>query len=86
MKATNTLKEQLHSLIDSIEDEQVLKVLNDDIVPFVINSHVENKESPDDNLSPEEIAELDAAYKKMEAEDIATMTRFREAMSKYRSA
>ncbi|MEO8404563.1 MAG: hypothetical protein ABI480_08215, partial [Chitinophagaceae bacterium] len=67
MKATNTLKEQLHSLIDSIEDEQILKVLNDDIVPFVINSHVDNNETPDDNLSPEEIAELDAAYKKMEA-------------------
>lgn len=86
MKTTDNLKQQLHSLIDSIEDEQVLKVLADDIVPFVINSHTENENDADDDLSAEEMAELEAAYKKMEAGEYATIANFREAMSKWRSA
>ena len=85
MKATENLRQQLHSLIDSIKDEQVLKVLNDDIVPFVINSHVEQNDDLNNDLNPEEMAELEAAYKKMEAGEYATMASFREAMSKWRS-
>lgn len=86
MKTTDNLKQQLHSLIDSIEDEQILKVLAEDIVPFVMNSHTENENSADDDLSTEQMAELEAAYKKMEAGEIAAMADFREAMSKWRSA
>jgi len=86
MKTTENLKQQLHSLIDSIDDEQVLRVLNDDIVPFVINSHVENNEYSNENMSPEEMAELEEAYKKLEAGEYATLASFREAMDKWRSS
>ena len=86
MKTAESLKQQLHSLIDSIEDEEVLKVLNDDIIPFIINSHVEQDDHFHNNdLNPEEMAELEAAYKKMEAGEYATMASFREAMSKWNS-
>jgi hypothetical protein len=85
MKTTESLKQQLHSLIDTIEDEEVLKVLTDDIVPFVINSHIEPSIDDNSNMNPEEMAELEAAFKKMEAGEYATMASFREAMSKWTS-
>ena len=86
MKTTDSLKQQLHSLIDSIEDVEVLKVLTDDIVPFVIKSHIEPSSDDNSDMNPEEMAELEAAFKKMEAGEYATMASFREAMDKWRSS
>jgi hypothetical protein len=49
------LKQKLYKLIDSIEDEHVLNVLNEDVVPYVIENRT--KEKVDDDLTEEQSKE-----------------------------
>ena len=44
MKSKEELKKVLHALIDSIEDEHILNVLNDEIVPYVIENRTKEKD------------------------------------------
>ncbi|MDX2047415.1 MAG: hypothetical protein SFU87_11555 [Chitinophagaceae bacterium] len=81
MKSKKQLKQELHKLIDSIEDEHVLNVLNDDIVPYVIQNRA--KEEDNEDLTEEQLKELEEKFKEMEAGEYATMADFRKAMGRW---
>lgn len=82
MKSKEELKKALHNLIDSIEDEHVLNVLNEDIMPYVIKNRTKGIDAEDD-LTEKQLSELDEAFKEMEAGEYATMADFRKAMSRW---
>ncbi len=49
MKSKEDLKKELHALIDTIDDEDILNVLNDDIVPYVIENRTKEKDDEEDD-------------------------------------
>ncbi len=83
MKSKKQLKKELHQLIDSIEDEHVLNVLNDDIVPFVIQTRVKEADAGGDDLTAEQISILEDRFREMESGEYLTMNDFKKAMSKW---
>jgi hypothetical protein len=73
MKSKEEIKKELHKLIDGIEDEHTLNILNDDVVPYVI----ENKSMPaDEELSPEQELKLQEAIKQADEGKVITLDEF----------
>ena len=69
MKSKQQVKEELHKLIDSIEDEETLNVLNEDVVPYVIEKR--NKEQDgEEELTKEQEEELDEAIRQADAGEV----------------
>jgi hypothetical protein len=54
MKSKQQIKDELHKLIDSIEDEETLNVLNEDVVPYVIENKTMPSEDEEDELTQEQ--------------------------------
>ncbi len=83
MKSKEELKKELHALIDSIDDEETLNVLHDDVVPFVIGSKV--KESgAEEFLTPEQEKELEAAIKEADNGETISWEDFLNATKQWR--
>ena len=82
-KNKEELKKKLHELIDSIEDEHTLSVLNEDIVPYVIENRTKELDEEDENLTEEQIKQLEKAIK--EADEGKTMSHeeFKKRMSRW---
>jgi methyl coenzyme M reductase gamma subunit len=82
MKSKKQLKQELHKLIDSIEDEHVLNVLNDDIVPYVIQNRAKEAEEEDD-LTEDQLKELKEAIKEADRGETVSYGEFKKAMSRW---
>ena len=83
MKSKEKLKKKLHKLIDSIDDEHVLNVLNDNIIPYIIENRSKERDESEDDLSDKELVEMEKAFEEMEAGEYATMADFKKAMSRW---
>ena len=75
------LKQKLYKLIDSIEDEHVLNVLNEDVVPYVIENRT--KEKVDDDLTEEQSKQLEEAIKEAEEGKTMSIEEFKQRMSRW---
>ena len=64
MKSKEEIKAELHKKIDSIDDEYILNVLNEDIVPYVIENRTKEKDDEDD-LTDEQWEELEEAIQQV---------------------
>jgi hypothetical protein len=83
MKSKEELKKELHALIDSIDDEETLNVLHDDLVPLVIESRV--KESGEEEfLTPEQEKELEVAIKEADNGETISWEEFLNATKQWR--
>lgn len=78
MKSKKQLKKELHQLIDSIEDEHVLNVLNDDVVPFVIQSRIKETDAGEDDLTAEQEKELKKAMGEADRGETISFEEFKE--------
>ena len=83
MKSKKQLKKELHQLIDSIEDEHVLNVLNDDVVPYIIQNRIKEADAGEDDLTVEQIIILEDRFREMESGEYATMNDFKKAMNRW---
>ena len=76
------LKKKLHELIDSIDDEHVLNVLNEDIMPYVIENRTkeadEEADEAEDNLTEEQLKELDEAIAEVDRGETISFESFEE--------
>jgi hypothetical protein len=59
MKSKEELRKEVHALIDSIDDEGILNMLHDDMVPYGVKDKIDVM----DELSDEEQQELRLAIK-----------------------
>ncbi len=84
MKSKSKLKEQLHTLIDGIDDEYVLTVLNEDIMPYVINNRTK-KLDEEEELTPEQEKELEEAIREADRGETITYDEFKEQMNRWRT-
>ena len=80
MKSKKAIKEELHAMIDRIEDEHTLNVLNDDIVPYVIENRTKEKDKEDD-LTEEQEKELDEAIRQAGAGETISYDELKKKMS-----
>ena len=83
MKTKQEIKDELHRLIDDIDDEHVLNVLNEDVVPYVIENRT--KKEDDDEMSEEEEKELDEAIRQADKGETATWDDFLKATERWRT-
>ena len=79
MKSKKQLKEELHELIDSIDDEQVLQSLNEDIVPYVAKKDTES-------LTAQQQLELEEAIAAADKGETVSFDEFKASMDKWRTA
>jgi hypothetical protein len=81
------LKKKLHELIDSIDDEHVLSVLNEDIVPYIIENRTkeadEEADEAEDNLTEEQLKQLEQAIKEADEGKTMSYEEFKQRMSRW---
>jgi predicted transcriptional regulator len=80
MKSKDELKKELHELIDSIEDEETLNMLHEDVAPYVAGIA-----TLEDELTPEQQMELDEAIREADAGEVITLEEFYSRMAKWRT-
>ena len=84
MKSKKQLKKELHQLIDSIEDEHVLNVLNEDIVPYIIQTRIET-DAGEDDLTVEQEKELKKAIAEADRGETISFEEFKEQTEQWRT-
>jgi O6-methylguanine-DNA--protein-cysteine methyltransferase len=77
------LKKKLHELIDSIEDEHTLSVLNEEIVPYVIENRTKEADDIEDNLTEEQEKKLEQAIKEADEGKTMSYEEFKQRMSRW---
>ena len=82
MKSKQELKDELHRIIDSIENEETLRVLHQEIFPSVINYSIEKKYA-EDVLTEEEEKELDQAMRKADTDKNENQDDFLDATKRW---
>ena len=84
MKSKEQLKIELHKLIDDIDDEELLTVLNEDILPSVIENHSKEMSDEEENDSAdEEITGIDAALKEADRGEPISLEEFKKMTEKW---
>jgi hypothetical protein len=84
-KKKEELKQKLYKLIDSIDDEHVLNVLNEDIVPYVIENRAKEPDKAEDALTEEQLKELDEAIAEVDKGETITYEEFKKNMDEWRT-
>ena len=84
MKSKSELKEQLHTLIDGIDDEHVLTVLNEDIMPYVIENRTKEKDE-EDELTEEQEKELEEGIRQADAGETISWEEFKQMTERWRT-
>jgi uncharacterized protein YbaP (TraB family) len=75
------LKKELHDLIDNMQDEEVLSMLKEECTFY---STSKQKDITDD-LSPEQLKELEEQLKEDPLKDTVSLDEFKEATAKWRT-
>jgi len=75
------LKKELHDLIDNMQDEEVLSMLKEECTFY---STSKQKDITDD-LSPEQLKELEEQLKDDPLKDTVSLDEFKEATAKWRT-
>lgn len=84
MKSKEELKKKLHALIDSIDDEETLNVLHDEIAPYVVDQELET--DMHDELTPEQEKQLEAAIKEADEGKVISLEEFLSRMAKWHTS
>jgi uncharacterized protein YeaO (DUF488 family) len=83
MKSKDELKKELHLLIDSIEDEETLNILNDDIVPYVVQQAHLDETDMEDELTPAQELRLNEAIQQAKEGKVMSFDEFKSRMAKW---
>ncbi len=79
------LKKKLHELIDGIEDEHTLSVLNEDIVPYVIENQTQAAHDVEDDLTEEQLKDLDESIAEADRGETISYEEFKKNMEEWRT-
>ncbi len=82
MKSKEELKKELHLLIDSIEDEETLNMLHEDLMPYVTELSANDEES-EDELTPEQELRLNEAMRQADAGEVISIEEFYSRMARW---
>jgi lipoate-protein ligase A len=84
-KNKEELKKKLHELIDGVEDEHILKVLNEDVIAYMITTmdEVTNEDEDDDELTEEQLKQLNDAIKEADEGKTISHEEFKKRMARW---
>jgi hypothetical protein len=82
MKSKETLKKELHKLIESIDDEKLLDELNEEIIPYLTKAQ-QQVAGHNSDLTREQFEEPEEGFREMESGKYATMADFKNAMGRW---
>ena len=86
MKSKEVLKTELHKLIDGIDDEELLNLLNEDILPAIIENHSKPfGEEEDHDANDHEIIGLNAALEEPDTQEPVSPEEFKKMAEKWGS-
>ncbi len=85
MKSKEELKKALHLLIDSIEDEETLSMLHEDVTAYVTEPLTDDEES-EDELTPEQELRLNEAIQQAKEGKVMSFDEFKSRMAKWHTA
>jgi O6-methylguanine-DNA--protein-cysteine methyltransferase len=84
-KNQEELKKKLHELIDSIDDEHILNVLNEDIVPYVLENRTQEAHDIEDELTEEQLKDLDESIAEADRGETISYEEFKKNMEEWRT-
>ncbi len=80
MNASNdTIKQQLHQMIDAIDDVQVLNALREEAATYILQQDVaeaDDDKDPVDYLTPEQLVDLEESIAEVERGEVITHEEF----------
>lgn len=80
MKSSKEIKKELHEYIDSIDDDETLWMVHEEVVEYLKKDAIENKA---EELTEVQIREFNKIVKEMENGEFVTMDDFKKTMSKW---
>ena len=83
MKSKEELKAELHKLIDSIDDEELLNLLNEDILPAIIENHSKPFSEEEHDLHDQEIIGLNDALTETDTQEPVSPEEFKKMTEKW---
>ena len=81
MKTKEEIKKDLQLLIESIQDEHTLNILNDDIVPYIIESRIGEQDKEEDILTEKQLKKLDNAIQQGDEGKVINVEEFKMQMA-----
>jgi hypothetical protein len=81
MKSKGALKKELHQLIDSIDDEYILSILKEDLVPYLIKNR--SRATSEEDLNEDQQIELNEAIAEADKEETVNYEEFKRTMSRW---
>jgi tRNA A-37 threonylcarbamoyl transferase component Bud32 len=85
MKSKEELKKELHALIDSIDDEETLNVLHDDVVPYVIDADLADTDT-EEELTAAQMERLDEALQQVKDGKVMSFEEFKSRMAQWHTS
>ena len=82
-KNKEELKKKLHELIDGIDDEHILNVLNEEVVPYVIENRTKELDDEEDELTEDQEKKLEQAIKEADEGKTISHEEFKRRMSRW---
>ena len=77
------LKKLLHAMIDSLDDKHTLYDLEKDIIPYVINYRTKKMDKADDDLTEDQIKQLDETIRQADAGETITLKEVKKSFAKW---
>ena len=76
------LKRILHAMIDSLTDKRILYDLKVNVFPYVINYRTKKMDKADDDLTEEQIIQLDETVRHPDTEEAITLKEVKKSFAK----
>jgi dsDNA-specific endonuclease/ATPase MutS2 len=80
----DTIKQQLHQMIDAIDDVQVLNALREEAATYMLQKDVAEEDDdrdPVDYLTPEQLQDLEESIEEVERGEVITHEEFLPSMN-----
>ena len=77
------LKKLLHSMIDSLDDKHTLYDLEKNIFPYVINYRTKKRDKADDDLTEQQISQLDETIRYADPGETITLKQVKKSFAKW---
>ena len=76
-------KKILHAMIDSLNEKHALYDLEKDVFPYVINYRTKKMDEADDDLTEEQIKQLDETITQVDAGETITLKEVKKSFAKW---
>ena len=77
------IKKILHAMVESLDDKYILYHLKENTFPYVLKYRTKKMDKADDDLTEEQIKQLDETIRQADAGETITMKEFKKSFAKW---